>query len=391
MESKLNTSGDPGPVARIDALASSGSRAKLFRYTPLISAPDPVLQSLTVRAAETANAPIALVSLVLDRIQHFAAFHGLPPDLATACATDREVSLCQFVVRDACELEVRNARGRRDLPQALVEAYDVVAYFGVPLRLGGEVAGALCVIDSKERTFAEEEKVELRELATQASARLEALSKPPAVSDLALRPAFMELRNALTPLLGDCAVAKLNLAELAPRVRVGGGESQVLGVLQNSGQALDSLRDLLDDLDRSAQRVADIIITMETALTRAAALPLGSILSLAGKLAHHGTKLIGGVRWPSIDPGLTVTREPNAAITHVSAFLNIAAEALQGVGWTDGIAPTVTVQGTMARLEMTLSEVDTQAVAESFDRLVVEAPHGVEVEANRIRLYVRIH
>jgi hypothetical protein len=53
--------------------------------------------------------PMAIVSLVLSRIQLFRAQHGLPAELAACGSTSRDASFCQLVVKDGARLEVEDA------------------------------------------------------------------------------------------------------------------------------------------------------------------------------------------------------------------------------------------------------------------------------------------
>ena len=85
---------------RIDVLGDSSDRLDLFTKELLAEANDSELQEIVKKAAIELNSPIALVSLVLDQVQFFKAHIGLPPVLESARGTHRDVSFCQFVVRD---------------------------------------------------------------------------------------------------------------------------------------------------------------------------------------------------------------------------------------------------------------------------------------------------
>ena len=155
--------------------------------TPLLdSTPDAELQRLVAEASAVSGFPIALVSLVTNRIQFFRAQVGLPPDLEASRATDRCTSLCQFVVAGARPLEVEDAANHPLLPADLVERYGIRAYVGFPLRVAGQTMGSFCVIDLKPGRLEPAVVARLGDLAQAASARLEELARhiaPPQSED----------------------------------------------------------------------------------------------------------------------------------------------------------------------------------------------------------------
>jgi hypothetical protein len=176
-------------------------------------APDEELNAFVLEAAEKAEAPIALVSVVMRRIQLFRAWHGLPPELAISRATSRCESFCQFVVRTEGPFIVTEASADLRVPQDLVQRYGIQAYAGVPLRYEPHILGSLCVIDVKPRSFEPSLITALGEIADRVVKRLEALreiqapSLPPKLSDA-------EARAALGALLHDGAVVERALREI---------------------------------------------------------------------------------------------------------------------------------------------------------------------------------
>jgi GAF domain-containing protein len=131
-------------MERFDALAEkSDERLLVLTGEALSRAPDAELQRIVAEVAEALEMPTALVSLVLTRTQYFRAQVGLPPDLANVAATDRDVSFCQFVVRDEAPLVVEDAKGDPKFPQLLVNEFGVRSYVGAPLHVGGAVVGSL--------------------------------------------------------------------------------------------------------------------------------------------------------------------------------------------------------------------------------------------------------
>ena len=145
-------------MLRVDALGPGRTRWKAFSGDLLDPRRDAVLDEIVRRACEATRSPIALVSLVLDHIQFFRAHHGLPEALAEVCATPRDESLCQFVVRDGRPLVEEDAANNPALPQQLVREYGIRAYAGMPLCVRGTAVGTLCVIDTHPRAFTEDER-----------------------------------------------------------------------------------------------------------------------------------------------------------------------------------------------------------------------------------------
>ena len=150
-------------------------RLAAFRAGRIETTEDPMLNAIVDRMAKEADAPIALVSLVMDRVQYFRAAVGLPTELALASATNRCDSFCQFVVQEEKLFIVEDAPHDKRVPQALVERYGVTAYAGAPLFVEGQVLGSLCVLDVKPRQFSSAFLESLISAAAEVSARLEEL------------------------------------------------------------------------------------------------------------------------------------------------------------------------------------------------------------------------
>ncbi|WP_437498467.1 GAF domain-containing protein [Sorangium sp. So ce1099] len=155
---------------------------------------DALLDASVARAAELAEAPMALVSLVVRHIQLFRAHHGLPPELCVSCATSRSNSFCQLVVRDEAPLVIEDAARDERVPRELVERYGIRAYAGVPLRVRGHVVGSLCVLDVVPRRFGSHVVEGLERLAAEVGARIEAMGSdaPPPSSAANERLARLE-------------------------------------------------------------------------------------------------------------------------------------------------------------------------------------------------------
>ncbi len=233
------------------------ARLSSFRGLLLSNEPDEILQSIVRECAESAGAPIALVSLVMGSTQFFRAQHGLPPNLEVAQATSRCDSFCQFVVQNDAPLEVEDAELRSDLPQRLVQEFSVRAYLGVPLRVGGEVLGSLCILDGAPRTFSETDREGLQSRASAVVKRLLELR------DAEIQDATAEPLN----MASELAVIDRALFELGPIFRV--AESvvaknlspeeaiQALGVLSELGLLLPDLQTRVRRLRIAAESEAE--------------------------------------------------------------------------------------------------------------------------------------
>ena len=136
---------------------------------------DEVLQRTVEEAAARLNLPTAMVSVVMDEAQWFAAHTGLPPWMAEARGTPVEWSFCANAVRSGEPFVVEDATTHplvKDIP--LVEMDNVRCYAGIPLVTAtGKTLGTLCVIGTEPHTFTEVELDTLRELAKEAIERIE--------------------------------------------------------------------------------------------------------------------------------------------------------------------------------------------------------------------------
>lgn len=329
-------------MKRIDALAGA-SRDRLQTLTGKVLDPetDPELQSLAGDAARVLDVPIALVSLVLERTQLLRAAVGLAGEIDVAKGTDREVSFCQFVVRDGRRFEVRDARTDERVPKELVERFGVRAYIGEPIRIDGHVVGSLCGMDVKPRVFNEREQVELAELGDRVSRRLQELARQsatpnPTLLARAISPAFAELRNIVTPVYMNVQSMRVALADLAPLARLAGEMAAnpgapppaLLESLSQSIAALDDLREIVAGLEGSAQPLARTLGAVEKLmLSGAYDGSAAEAMELGARLAHHQLKLTGGVAWSPVGPGLRVGVATIVIASVLSASLSALAQA----------------------------------------------------------------
>jgi GAF domain-containing protein len=143
---------------------------------------DAVLQDIAREAAEALGLPTALVTVVLDEAQFFAARHGVEGWMNDAQGTPVEWSFCAHAVANEAPFVVEDATTHpavRHMP--IVENDQVICYAGIPLVSSrGHTLGTLCVIGHQPHSFTEHEMGILRSLADRAVARIEERRRPAA-------------------------------------------------------------------------------------------------------------------------------------------------------------------------------------------------------------------
>jgi len=143
---------------------------------------DAILQATVDEAAERLGLPKAMVTVVLDQAQYFAAHHGVDGWQAETRGTPVEWSFCAHAVAAREPLVIEDATTHpltRDNP--LVTQEDIRCYAGIPLISSrGHALGTLCAIGTEPREFHREELDALRELAGRAVRRIEERRREPA-------------------------------------------------------------------------------------------------------------------------------------------------------------------------------------------------------------------
>jgi GAF domain-containing protein len=131
------------------------------------AAPDPSLDRLARLTAKALDVPIALVSLVDEDRQFFAACVGVAEPWGTSRQTPLTHSFCQHAVAGGRALVVNDAREHPLLRTNLaIRDLSAIAYAGVPLLDdGGFALGTLCAIDSKPRDWSPRDLEVLEDMA----------------------------------------------------------------------------------------------------------------------------------------------------------------------------------------------------------------------------------
>ncbi|MEU4690244.1 GAF domain-containing protein [Actinoplanes sp. NPDC023714] len=113
------------------------------------------LDEIAKRSASLLEAPVSLVSVVLDTSQLIIGAHGVSGWVAEAQGTPAEWAMCTHTVlagEPYCVVDGREDPKHVNNP--FLEMTGLRSYLGVPLLGRGEqVIGAHCVIDSRRRIF----------------------------------------------------------------------------------------------------------------------------------------------------------------------------------------------------------------------------------------------
>ncbi len=207
---------------------------------------DGVLDECVKEAAASAQAPMALVTFVMSKIQLFRAAVGLPPELEASRATSRCDSFCQFVVTTERPFVIVDAQKDDRVPQHLVQTYGIAAYLGVPIQVRGQVLGSLCVADGQPRAWPTSLIGELEVLAARVSARLETLANPKQAADAPVRDTA-SLSSEVSSL---ALVVQRSLVEVGPMVRLAKGISQGISpeALTRAASVLTEASAFYDDM-----------------------------------------------------------------------------------------------------------------------------------------------
>jgi GAF domain-containing protein len=136
---------------------------------------DDILQATVVEAAARLGLPQAMVTVVLDQAQFFAAHHGLDGWMAEARGTPVEWSFCALAVASGEPFVVEDATTHpltRENP--LVAHEGIRCYAGIPLVSSrGHALGTLCVIGKEPHVFSAADLDALRALSERAVRRIE--------------------------------------------------------------------------------------------------------------------------------------------------------------------------------------------------------------------------
>jgi hypothetical protein len=383
-------------VDNIDALGPRSDRQMAFTGELLAEAEDQVLQAIVEEAGRDLSAPIALVNLVLEEIQFFKAHYGLPPDLAAARGTERNVSFCQFVVRDGEPFEVTNAEQDARVQQHLVKHHGIRAYLGIPVLANDVIVGSLCVIDTQAREFSQEERRSLKSLAGLVNAQLAELSsrserlRPSLVGQAAV-PALAELREALAPIQAGAVAGRMTTTALATFLRLmehtaSGGYTppeHLKRTLKAAEDALDNCEDSFYNIEANAGDAEDARLALEHVLTQSSSPRLSEVAISGRELARQNVKPIGGAFLPDLpyDPVVATPRPLGVAL--VATCLSIIAAQMANLKLSGGIWMEVQDLGSQAGITFKARELPDEVLDELAAELSLHTGQtpSIEVQA----------
>ena len=152
-----NPNNSNGEKARLEVLKS---------YEILDSPSEDDYNSLTFLAREIFNVPISLISLVDEGRVWFKSKIGL-----NISETERDISFCTHAIHTSEDVYVIEDARKNPMFQnnpLVTGKPDFVFYAGAPLiDSEGYVIGTLCIIDTKEKSFSDQEAQQLKILANQ--------------------------------------------------------------------------------------------------------------------------------------------------------------------------------------------------------------------------------
>jgi hypothetical protein len=231
-----------------------------FHGAIMDEAPDDILTECVAEAARLADAPVAAITFVMGHIQYFRAAVGLPKDLALSRATSRCDSFCQFVVRDEKPFIVLDAPSDPRVPKALVDAYGIGAYLGVPVFVDHQVIGSFCVIDVKARDWGDPLAGELASLSARVTRRLgEIAEKDPVRAGEGHAVTGADVAGIASQLAQEARAFERALIEVGPLIRLANGVMHgelELDVFARGARALHEASELFDDMLGAAHDIA---------------------------------------------------------------------------------------------------------------------------------------
>lgn len=374
-------------VYEIDVLKAKRDGEGFFTAAILADEEDESLNSIVAEAAAALGTPIALVTLLLERIQLFKAHYGLPADLAHSRATERNVSFCQFVVRDGQPFEVVDARTDDRIPQALVERYGIRSYLGMPLQVGDVVVGSLCVLDTKARGFSEDERTRLTHLASVVGARLTSLAEErmqhrKSLASQAASPGLLELRFSLEPILAG--IEEMNMATATLRAfhrLVGftqsGGDAPsgaIAGSFREAAKALEDLADATSEIEVNAEELIEGTDALSVLFQHGGSRPLSEILIAAQNLTRHPCRQVGGIPLPVQDVDPIVATPAPIVVGVLSAVINHLARQLATQDQTCGLRQSVHTTDLAVVVSITSEGLSRDAFQRVSDDLADQVP-----------------
>ncbi len=366
---------DPPCVTQwIDAIRRP--RAARALKPPVLQADvDRDLQALAEQLGATLSPRMVLVSVVLERMQLFRGHVGLPPELLASRAIDRGASFCAQVVAASAVIAVEDVSAHPGPIPELLMRYGLASYLGAPIVVAGTVIGCVAILDDRPRRFAVDEHAAVVAAALTAATRIAHLgagqdAQDGVLHDRAVRPQFAELRNRMQPMVGGVQAMQVAVAELGAVLRLAAyvashpEEAATILPLDTAEEALRELEDCLEDVADSVTSVQSAVVALESAsLITGESCSVRAIVDASTTLAHHHTKLVGGVRWVLAAAPASVPVPLQVAVNTVAAGLSSLSKAIHAHRGRRGIEITLAGDAADARFQITAPDLDAAQIA----------------------------
>ena len=202
---------------------------------------------------------------------------------------------------------------------------------------------------------------------------------------LALQPAFLEIRNMLNVLLGDISLlglavgdvkAIVDLVRNADEMLSRDGRDRAFSALRDAFVTNQDLRVTHERLEVNGRRLTAYLLALESGLAcPGRSVNLSTAIELAGEMATHVTRNVGGFRWHCEGTDTMVFGSKPAAVVEIAAALSLIAEGL-GDGATRGIVGRLTLEGESAVLTLSAPEATEDVYHETCAGLAPYAREG---------------
>jgi len=194
--------------------------------------------------------------------------------------------------------------------------------------------------------------------------------------DRALHPIFAEIRNVLAPLASNVTMARAALADMRPSRG---------GAPADARRALVDLDDLLREIEHTSTRLLEALAALQEAtLGGGAKITWAELCSVAGQLAHHHTKVVGGVSWSPAAIETPVLGERQVALTLLAASLSAVATRLYRRRLSGGIAASASSTPLVTTIELRASELSPHDLRDCASELaaLVDGEPAIRVTAS---------
>ena len=387
----------------IDVLGQRPDRHAAFSEGLVTEADDNELQTIVDKAARELDTPVALVSLILDQIQFFKSQYGLPPDLSASRSTRRDVSFCQFVVRDGKPFEVNDAPNDSRVPQYLVKEYNIRSYLGIPIHVRDTVIGSLCVIDTKKRSFTQDEHDALARLAELVNERITMLSARRRQTRLTLTekstsPVLAKANESVAFVQEDAGCIIQTIPAIRSFIRLfeylhDGGHSPPSAIsksLDAAKEAIEQCENTIYDMVATTGDCADYITAIENLVTRSRTTKVSKLAIAVQDLTRHATNPVGGMPLPDFENDPVIHTPRPLAVALVTATVTAMATRMQSLDDTGGIRLRIHIDNESVGFEFfanTLSEKMTEEIVSELATHIGEDPAiGIRKEGDSVRL-----